>query len=223
MIKWKVEEMKLMNEASNIYIGREKIYSFENTSTRKEKIEFVDSLYDNKLSYLLDLAKKYKEDEKSLSKDEYGHIRTVSLKAWIKRNDVLNLLDKDYRYGKIYRTNRYLWNINEKSNLNDDSCYDDFVDEIFHKTLKGLEYEEIRYFKEHDEYTCLKKKVMEKAEKYGTSFGLNIAWSSSDNIYINYDTSKERKITLEECRILLSKYEKLEQYIEDLSNEINFS
>lgn len=81
MIKWKVEEMKLMNEASNIYIGREKIYSFENTSTRKEKIEFVDSLYDNKLSYLLDLAKKYKEDEKSLSKDEYGHIRTVSLKA----------------------------------------------------------------------------------------------------------------------------------------------
>ena len=68
MIKWKVEEMKLMNEASNIYIGREKIYSFENTSTRKEKIEFVDSLYDNKLSYLLDLAKKYKEDEKSLSK-----------------------------------------------------------------------------------------------------------------------------------------------------------
>lgn len=50
-----------------------------------------------------------------------------------------------------------------------------------------------------------------------------LTWSSSDNIYINYDTSKERKITLEECRILLSKYEKLEQYIEDLSNEINFS
>lgn len=223
MIKWKVEEMKLMNEASNIYIGREKIYSFENTSTRKEKIEFVDSLYDNKLSYLLDLAKKYKEDEKSLSKDEYGHIRTVSLKAWIKRNDVLNLLDKDYRYGKIYIADRYIWAINDKPYPDDGSCYDDFVDEIFHRTLKSLEYKENHYFKEHDEYTCLKKKLMEKARKYGTSFGLHMAWNSFDNIYIYSDTDKEREITLEECRILLSKYEKLEQYIEDLSNEINFS
>lgn len=36
-------------------------------------------------------------------------------------------------------------------------------------------------------------------------------------------TDKEREITLEECRILLSKYEKLEQCIEDISNEISFS
>ena len=81
MIKWKVEEMKLMNETSNIYMGKEKIYDLENTSTRKKKIEFVDSLYDGKLSYLLNLEKKYEEDEESLSKDQYGHIRTVSLKA----------------------------------------------------------------------------------------------------------------------------------------------
>lgn len=127
------------------------------------------------------------------------------------------------RYGKIYRINRYLWSINEKPNINDDSCYDDFVDEVFHRTLKGLEYKEIRYFKEHDEYTCLKRKVMEKEEKYGTSFGVDIAWNSSDIVYIHYDTEKEREITLEECKILLSKYEKLEQYIKDISNEIDFS
>lgn len=61
MIKWKVEEMKLMNETSNIYMGKEKIYDLENTSTRKKKIEFVDSLYDGKLSYLLNLEKNMKK------------------------------------------------------------------------------------------------------------------------------------------------------------------
>ena len=109
MIKWKVEEMKLMNETSNIYMGKEKIYDLENTSTRKKKIEFVDSLYDGKLSYLLNLEKKYEEDEFIKIGEKLGfsknYILTVYHKAKMeeyKQNKIEYLVqDKKLKRDKI--------------------------------------------------------------------------------------------------------------------------
>ncbi len=84
MFEWKVEDMALMNEKSNIYIGNEKIYNAENKLSREEKIEFLDKMNDDKISYMLKLADKFQEDKDKLSKDEYGYYKNVSLRAWLK-------------------------------------------------------------------------------------------------------------------------------------------
>lgn len=78
MFKWYVQVMKLMNEKSNIYINNEKIYNAENELSREEKIEFLDKMNDDKISYMLKLADKFQEDKDKLSKDEYGFYKNAS-------------------------------------------------------------------------------------------------------------------------------------------------
>ena len=85
MFEWYVQVMELMNEKSNIYIGNEKIYNAENKLSREEKIEFLDKMNDDKISYMLKLADKFQEDKDKLSKDEYGFYKNTSLRAWLKR------------------------------------------------------------------------------------------------------------------------------------------
>ena len=78
MFEWYVQVMKLMNEKSNIYINNEKIYKAENELSREEKIEFLDKMNDDKISYMLKLADKFQEDKDKLSKDEYGFYKNAS-------------------------------------------------------------------------------------------------------------------------------------------------
>ena len=70
MFEWYVQVMELMNEKSNIYINNEKIYNAENKLSREEKIEFLDKMNDDKISYMLKLADKFQEDKDKLSKEK---------------------------------------------------------------------------------------------------------------------------------------------------------
>ena len=91
MFEWKVEDMALMNQKSGLFLGKEKIYNCESKVLREDKIAFVDSFQEGKLSYLLYLIDKFNEDYDSLTKTKsiFGNeeVKTVSLKAWIKRTD----------------------------------------------------------------------------------------------------------------------------------------
>ena len=101
MFEWKIEDMALMNERCNTYIGIEKIYNCETKLSREEKIAFVDSMQDGNLSYILNLVEKFEKEKENLTKDQYGCIKTVSLKAWIIKNDSRKLIDNHYSYGRI--------------------------------------------------------------------------------------------------------------------------
>ena len=101
MFEWKVENMSLLNDKNCLFVGREKIYGCESETSKEDKIAFVDSMNDGKLTYILDLWKKFQENEGNLVKDKYGYVKTVSLKAWIKRNDLRNMLDNNYHHGDI--------------------------------------------------------------------------------------------------------------------------
>lgn len=61
MFEWKIEELKL-------YHQKGEIYDCEHTVSREDKIAFVDGLQDGKLSYILNLFEKFKEDEKIYQK-----------------------------------------------------------------------------------------------------------------------------------------------------------
>lgn len=218
MFEWKVEDMALMNESCITYIGRSKIYPCEHKVSKEDKIAFVDSMQNGKLSYILELAKKLEEDRESLPKNDWGNIKTVSLKAWLKRNDTRNIVDRDYKYGNVrfFFCERHINSINGSRNYD---IYEDYVDEIFHRQLAECEAKEKKYFLKHDEYSILKRKFREKEMEYNTTFGVHIADWSSGKLAVIDDNDNERDITIDELKELLAKYEELDKLVEKLTAE----
>lgn len=219
MFEWKVEDMALMNERGFLRMGKEKIYTCESKLTREEKIAFVDSMQDGKLSYILNLVEKFKFERDKLAKDKWDNIKTVSLNAWLRRNDERKVADTTCNYGRIcfLGIKRLIDNM-EMQNRYD--TYKDYVDECFHRQLKECETAEKKYFLEHDEYSILKSKLRDV--KHRTNFGVHMSYCSDGNIYIYDDEGKKsREITIDELKLLLSKYEQLDQYVEKLSSEID--
>lgn len=220
MFEWKVEDMKLLNQRGGIFFGKEKIYGCEHKVSREDKIAFVDGLQDGALSYLLGLIEKFNADKENLPKDNWGCVKTVSLKAWIRRNDTKynrHIIDDEYHYGKyrLLGTSRYI--TNDYRGAYD--TYEDLVDEMFHRQLKECEKRERKYFLEHDEYSILKSKFRNK--RYDTTFGVNISDCSDGKLYVyeadNYDNRRE--ITMDELKDLLAKYEQLDSLVGKLTAE----
>lgn len=207
---------------SRVFAGKEKIYNCELEISREDKIAFVDSMQDGKLSYLLNLIDKFIQDEKNMPKNQWGNVKTVSLKAWIKKNDTKYdrpIIDNEFRYGaySILGERRTI-TCNVKGSYD---TYDDLVDELFHRQLRELEKQERSYFLEHDEYSILKSKLREYLDKYSVSFGVNISTCSDGEIYIysGKDYDDTRKITIEEINELLSKYKQLDSFVDKLTTE----
>lgn len=223
--EWKVEDMALMNEKSNIYIGKEKIYKAESELTRQEKIDFLDDMNDGLTSYVLNLADKYEKDKDSLPKDNYGQVKTVSFKAWLYKNDKVNLINNDtYNRGvTVVPPYRHIGQLNVGGYTSSTKpIYSDYVDEAFHLKLKDLEKQERQYFGEHDEYQILKAKVFEYSDKYGT-FGLNI-WKTCDGLLVFYKNDDAnypgRQLTPDELKLLNSKYEEIESLYAKITKEL---
>ena len=228
MFTWRVEELKLKNEKSIFYVGKERIFNCESELTREEKIAFVDSVQNGKLSYILELVDKFNRDKSTLPKDAYGKVKTVSLKAWINRNDTkygntdyTRIIDSWYNYGKIHflGSERWItWNdFEDKKSYYD--TYANYVDEIFHRQLQQCLKMENEYFRAHDEYEILKNKFRNR--NYPTTFGVNIGMCSNGCIYV-YETEgerREREITIDELKYLLSKYEELDALVEKITKE----
>lgn len=217
MFEWNVEDMKLLNQKCNIFIGKEKIYNCENEVSREEKIKFVDKMKDGKLSYILNLAQKLERDKENMSVDQLGDVKTISLKAWIKRNDDKKLIDSTYKYGNIrFLAKRNIQSINLKYAYD---TYDNYVDEIFHRQLKECEQMEHEYFLEHDEYSILKQKFRDK--KYCTAFGVHINIWSNGRICVCDKNENERDITIDELKYLLGKYDELDRLVEKITAQTN--
>ena len=225
MFNWKVEEMKLMNSKKN-FNGA---YFLEDEVSREDKIAFVDSMQDGKLSYIIAMIQKFESERDSMPKDQWGKVKTVSLKAWLKRNDTgykRPIFNNDYYYGKFYLigVERFISSnpMNSKGNYYD--IYEDLVDEVFYRQLCRCEKLEKEYFLAHDEYSILKKQFRELSNEYRTTFGVHTGYCSNGEIYV-YDENHEdkREITIEELKILIDKYDALEQYIQELSNQLEIT
>lgn len=226
MFEWYVQVMELMNEKSNIYINDEKIYKAENKLSREEKIEFLDKMNDDKISYMLKLADKFQEDKDKLSKDEYGFYKNASLRAWLKKNDYRNIVDTSKPYiGSITLVGydsfgcgrRNIQNINLQAK---DDCRKDFVDELFHRQLKKCEKQEKQYFNEHDEYKILSRKVSDYMYKYNISFGKEI-WQRGDRLFFKDSQSYlERDLTFDELKVLEAALEKIKDTMDEITKSL---
>lgn len=214
MYNWKIEECKLMNENIN---KRTELYNCEYSLTPEEKIVFIDSMNEGKLSYFLKLKQKLNKDREleDLKIDNMGFVKGNSLKAWIRRNDTKNIIDKDINIGEFFLLGSIYHLESSLSSI-------DIVNKLFRKQLEYCESMEREWFKEHDEYSILCNKVKKYIKEYNTDFGLNLIISEYIKISKNEDDYFEgRKLTIDELKKLLAAYERLENYKNLISKEIN--
>lgn len=211
MFEWKVEDMKLLKEY-NSSSNKNLPFRAENALNEEEKLAFIDKMQEGRLGYIIELMKKLNKDKPNLPKDNWGdNIKTVSLKAWLKRNDTRHIVDTDYHYGEVLV-------LSERVYIQCGFC-DGFINKIFHRQLCECLRKEMQYFKTHDEYEILKTSLKEKANATQTYFGVKLGFSSSGAITIWNDNDEERPITIEEIKDLLEKYDRLEKYIASLTAE----
>lgn len=222
MFEWKVEDMALMDPKNSVVISGRKVYHCELETCRDDKLAFVDSMTDGRLSYLLLLIEQFNKDKEDLPKDRFGKVKTVSLKAWIKRNDTKYgkpIIDGWFHYGMydILGCSRHITNCIK----GDHDFYDDLVAEAFHRQLVECERSEKQYFADHDEYSILKKRLCEKA--YRTTFGVQLGQWSSGRVTVCDDDGNERDITIDELKELMDKYDQLDALIEKLTSETHIT
>lgn len=234
MFEWKIEENALNTERANFNTERytnQYIFKAERITLREDKIAFVDSLTKDTLSYIINLSNRLEAERDAMPKDQYGRIKTVSLKAWLKCNDsrqiiypyhadpvgigkVVIFFDKDKVTTSTSFELRYIQDIKIRGGYD---THDDFVDEAFHIVLHRLCDEERKYFNEHDETAILMKKTRDVLNEYG-SFGALISYGSSGiNVCSNEDRDKERPVTVPEMKELIAKADKVKAFVEKLS------
>lgn len=224
MMDWKVENMELRNTVHKHKFGYNTEYDFPQmrSCSRDDKIAFIDALNEGIMSYVLNLIDSWNSEADNMPKDAYENVKTVSLIGWCKRKDKeKKIVDRDYKYGRIYLLGceRYIYDMNRQYQYD---RYKDIVDEVFYRQLIKCLNQEEQYFKTIDPYEIAKAKVREYSDRYHTTFGIRLAFSSSDNITVIEDEESRRgpKITLDQCYLLISKYQILEGKIAEMTEEV---
>lgn len=240
MFKWNVEERKLTTE-KNSCTTRFTHFKCEETTSLEDKIAFIDTHKEGRMTAALNLIKKYREDLASgvikSETDFSGNkvAKTVSLKAWLAKNDTASpsLCDRDYYHGG-FRGFGYGVSPNIKY-LDTPAAHstEDFVCEAFHSLLLDLVGEEEKYFHEHDEYEIAKQKLRDN--KYVKHLVNLSIWSSGEIKHRPPQKEGEsenkwyerccnaRNLTLEEINELLEKADELKAYAAELSKTVSLN
>jgi len=225
-MEYKIEDLRFYNmKTSNKFVanandtsGKYRIFEIEKQLNKEEKIKFIDNLKDGVTSYLLNILSKWELEKDSLPKDNYGHVKTVSKKAWIKRNDERKIIDIDYKIGSYYLFDTKFKSMNAicpTTEYSHNMAYtgENIVNQWFHDLCNLLYREEQKYFQEDDNFQIKLNKLRGLGNKYSILFNskeLNdIVWNRKEDV-------SEQKIDE-----YISAYEKLEQTISQISNELN--
>lgn len=218
MFTWKVEELKLMKEKEK----NGSLRSLKESISMEDKIAFIDQMQNGAMTYIKELRDKLMEDSGSMPKDSFGEVKTVSLLAWLKRNDPRKLVDTRYIYGDICLLSCHI-KLHSKNHYN----FDGFVNDVFYHLLDACFRREKMYFREHDEYEILKTKMQTHQMARITTFGVNVVIMGDNKVLIENQEGERRDITIAELKELIAKYDELQhviqQTIEKMTAEINIT
>lgn len=189
---YKVEELALLNmeliECNGITgysNGIDFKLKVEEEMSIEEKIAFIDAMDDGNATYLTDIINKWKNEKESLPKDDSGNPKTVSKKAWFKRNDSKKIFS--YQSHKCPRVYYYYQGTEfiEIEMICPYSSYsrytmlytgENIVHRWFHDLILKMKNEEGKYFKENDQIQKKLTEVYELTRQYKITFGIKELW-----------------------------------------------
>ncbi len=177
MFTWNVEDMKLLNMARD----ENGVFACESETSFEDKVAFVDRFHNGYLSYTLNLAEKFQADLPTLKKNESGYLRgrvkTVSLQAWLKKNDTMGIASTwSDSCGVIsiagVRRNIHCIDYNmanwEQHGHISKSCGAfELVNSCFHNCLEICLVKEQKYYNDNNEEQKLIKSVCHTLSNYG--------------------------------------------------------
>ena len=217
--EWNVENLKLKKEVDSAGRFWNGIFNDCYTTSREDKIAFVDKYVDGKLSMILEAAEKFKAEEANLPKDKFGYVKTMSLVAWIKRNGYAEKFDTKYHYGEVYifGMRRKFWNTNVKAGYDK---FDDIVDEAFNQALRNLCQEEEEWWETHDEYMVTYTKLRNHP------FAGNVVdygYDSKDRIWVTNENDERKYLTVEDMNKILEAADKIKTYADNIKANFKFN
>lgn len=224
MMEYKLEELKFYHmKKKNIFTANPrtrdslKIFEIEKTLTEEEKLAFIDQQKNGVGTYMLNLIHKWESEKGSLPQNQYKKPKTVSQKAWIKRNDPREIIDTTFTVGKYWLFGQEFKELNKICPTTDQG-YDreytgqSIVHQWFHLLCVQLYQQEVKYFKENDP----KQIKISKVKEYGNYLGV------FDNEDLN-NVVYNRKTDVEEARLdeFIAAFEELEMQIKKISAKLN--
>ena len=218
---YKSEDLKFFNMKQVKYQhDKRPIFEIENQITIEEKIDFIDQVKDGIATYLINLVTKWVVDRGELPKDLSGHVKTNSLKAWIRRNDTLQIVDYKYKYGQ-YNLFGGKYNIENAlvcptTEYGRQRIYtgSHIVNQWYHDLCTELYFEEKKYFESIDSFSMKIIQVHEYSDKYG-------ALNNKKVNDIKYYNSGYDNINEEELDIIIDIFEKIEVTVNEGIKELN--
>lgn len=216
---YKVENLMFYNmkEVQNWFANGKMVYEIENNLTEEEKIAMIDAMKDGVATYLLSLIKKWESEKETLPQNQFGGVKTVSEKAWIKRNDPRGIIDKEYNLGhyNLFGTSFKTLSMTCPSTHHGYSLTytgQSVVHQWFHDLCRSLYHEEKKYFEENDPKEIKLKKVKELGERYHVYF---------DNLVLHdIIWNRKKDVPEEHLDAFINAYEKLEESIQRISTSL---
>lgn len=218
---WNIEEGKLMHDHPRFTSENKSVYSAEITTTVEEKLNFLCKYGKKPIANVLALANKC-EDFKAQFLNGNRFICDIESEfaAWLDENDPEGIVC--HRNSNVIRTlgrttfppYRFIDSLNTPI----PGCqytHKNYVTEAFHQLLEILERQERIYAEKHGEYNKLQDRLNQLVVRYSSQYlGKNI--KRVNNIFWVYEGGNKRKTTIEELKLLISRYERLESLRKEL-------
>lgn len=216
-----LKEYRRKNGMKDKFIKKELPFDCESILSDEEKIAWMDAMKDGIASYMLSLRKQFVQDLKAgviKTRNYYGEeqIVTISLVAWLKRNDTRKIVDGTYEYGRYYMFGKNYYSIksDKAHNMFHNMLYQDMpvVQRWFHDFLLFLVEEERKYFEATDEVSVMLKQLKE-VSIHNIDFGceelMNILWNGKTDVPMEH-----LEVYMRAYEMLSESIEKIGKYIE---------
>lgn len=233
-----IENLELRKEYQRRIPNLKFEYRFGCGMTTEEKIAFIDKYaallpyydsynkYGGVATYIWTLIEKFYKDRENLPIDIGGYVKTVSLKAWLRKNDPERLINSSYHYGNFLMFGYHEYNIN--SSLRSGNVLLDRKDEMtnrWYQSLLGrLRELEDTYYTENDPICTGIRKIKELCDKYGCLGSNRISMVAANGLsFADKEWCRrfdEEPVTVEEINVILAAYDKTKKFIDNISAEI---
>jgi len=195
--------------------GKFGIFEIENQLGIDDKIKLLDEVRDGIGTYMLDLLNKWEIDSQTLPKEQFWDtVKTVSKKAWLKRNDPRVFVNDNRKVGRYFLLGTSYGALSTicpttEHGFNMAYTGENIVNQWFHDLCVYLYEAEARYFKEHDSYQIKIQGLRDLSSQYRTCFDSK---ELNDFVWNSGVISSEEKV--DEYIIA---YQKLGKAIDDIS------